>query len=112
MSRCSFMPAALATVALCLAGCAGSRAGDPDADDLQLSQPPLVTGKSIEDHFADATQDVGSLPINLVTSPDGRFAISTDAGYREAVWAIRMSDGKGTGHVSFPNSVASRQRKT
>ena len=60
-----------------------------------------MTGKTLEDRFADAVQDVGSLPINMVATPDGQFALTTDAGSREAVWAIRIQDGKGTGSVAF-----------
>src|SRR5207253_3170756 len=49
------------------------------------------------------TQDVGSFPINMVLSPDGQFAITSDIGSRQAIWAIRLSDAVGTGHVLFPN---------
>ncbi len=63
---------------------------------------PLVNGKSI-DIEGKPTQSVGSLPINLAVSPDGRFAITTDAGFHEALWSIRTSDGKGVSHVDFLN---------
>lgn len=74
--------------------------------------PPLVTGKLLEDRFAEASQDVGSLPINIISSPDGQYALTTDAGFHEAVWAIRISDGKGTGNVDFGGVQPSGRRKS
>ena len=66
------------SIFVCIAGCA-THAPDRDeyAADSTQSQPPLVTGKSIEAHFAEASQDVGSMPINMVQSADGRFATGT-----------------------------------
>ena len=40
----------------------------------------------------------------MITSPDGRYALTTDTGYHEALWSIRTADGKGAGHVEFPNT--------
>lgn len=65
---------------------------------------PLVTGRAIEPQ-AVATQDVGSLPINLIASPDGKFVVSTDQGYRESLWSIRTLDGTGVSHLEFPRSL-------
>jgi hypothetical protein len=85
-----------------LLGCEHSdRASDMADSQIGSGAPPLVTGKLLEDRFAEASQDVGSLPINMISSPDGKYALTTDAGSHEAVWAIRISDGKGTGHVDF-----------
>lgn len=87
--------------ALVLAGCAHG----PAALDERFgsSQQPLVTGRSLADHLAEASTDVGSLPVNMIQSADGRFALTTDAGFREAVCAIRTADGVGVGRLEFPN---------
>ena len=63
---------------------------------------PLSTGRSINPDVL-AEQDVGSLPVNLIVSADGRYAISTDAGFRQALWSTRSGDGVGVSHVNFPN---------
>src|SRR5437016_454279 len=90
---------------LAIAGCAHQHArtssiADVD-DELESSQPPLVTGRFLADHLADAAQDVGSLPMNMVPSPDGRYVLTTDMGSRQALCVIRTSDGKATGRTDF-----------
>jgi YVTN family beta-propeller protein len=70
---------------------------------------PLATGKELEQGRIVHSQDVGSFPVNMIVSPDGQFAIATDIGYRQAIWAIRLSDGTGAGHVPFPNKEAARE---
>jgi DNA-binding beta-propeller fold protein YncE len=65
---------------------------------------PLVTGHAIDPQSV-ASQNVGSLPINLIASPDGKFVISTDQGYRQSLWCIRTSDGAGVSHLEFPRTA-------
>ncbi len=67
----------------------------------QPSDTPLPTGRWLDAHSPDASVDVGSLPVNLIATPDGRFAVSTDEGFRESIWSIGTADGKGIGHVDF-----------
>src|SRR2546421_4815471 len=62
----------------------------------------LITGKAISPS-TQPTQDVGSMPMNIALSPDGRFIVTTGMGYYESLWAIRTSDGKGVSHVDYPN---------
>jgi YVTN family beta-propeller protein len=63
--------------------------------------PPLVTGRYISPHV-QAQQNVGSMPMNIVFSPEGgKFLITTDIGNRQALWAIRADDGAGISHVDF-----------
>src|SRR5258708_10976351 len=95
-----------------VSGCAADSSAGPKNPSASDSPAPLVTGKSIEDHVGEASQDIGSMPINMVASADGRFALTTDIGAREAVWSIRTSDGKGVGHVEFPNVHPSFQKDT
>ena len=61
----------------------------------------LVTGKSIDPGAAKSAQDVGSLPVNMVLTPGGAFAVTTDQGYRQALWALSTKDGKGASHIGF-----------
>jgi YVTN family beta-propeller protein len=70
---------------------------------------PLATGKELQQGDIVHSQDVGSFPVNMILSPDGQFAITSDIGYRQAIWAIRLSDGIGAGHMSFPNKEAARE---
>src|SRR5262249_24913600 len=51
----------------------------------------------------------GSFPVNMIVSPDGQFAITTDIGYRQAIWAIRLSDGAGHGQITFPIKEAAKE---
>jgi YVTN family beta-propeller protein len=70
---------------------------------------PLSTGKELQEGRIVHSQDVGSYPVNMIVSPDGEFAITTDIGYRQAIWAIRLSDGTGQGHIAFPNKDAAKE---
>ena len=69
---------------------------------------PLVTGKLLDVGHVLHSQDVGSFPVNMVVSPDGEFAITSDIGFRQAIWAVRLSDGTGTGQIPFPNKTMFR----
>lgn len=86
----------LALSAIALAGCIDfSRSA---------AQDPLITGRAIAPP-SEPEQDVGSMPMNLGLSPDGRYAISSDMGLHEWLWSIRTSDGKGVSNVEFSNSA-------
>ncbi len=73
---------------------------------------PLVIGKQLEEGRVLHAQDVGSFPVNMVVSPDGKFAITSDIGYRQAIWAIRLSDGIATGQFPFSNKSAVQEIPT
>ena len=67
---------------------------------------PLPTGKSLSLPPTQTTrQGVGSLPMNLIPTADGRFAISTDMGFRQSLWVTRVSDGVGVADVEFSNAA-------
>ncbi len=65
-------------------------------------QMPLVTGKRLSTPPRGASQDVGSLPMNLVLTPDERFVISSDMGFRQSLWSIDARTGHGLSHLDFP----------
>src|SRR5262245_47664876 len=83
-------------IALC-PGC-----GQPAGGEQPQDSPPLITGKAISPRI-ESSHDIGSMPLNVVMSPDGRYVVATDIGNRQAVWSIRTADGKGVSHVEFPN---------
>ena len=58
---------------------------------------PLVTGKSITLPPLGTTTNVGSLPMNMIVTPDGKFAISTDMGFRESLHVLSTTTGKDAG---------------
>src|SRR4051812_17006333 len=39
----------------------------------------------------------------MIASADGQYAITSDGGYRQAIWATRISDGVGVSNVPFPH---------
>jgi YVTN family beta-propeller protein len=69
----------------------------------------LITGKFISP-TTRSSQDVGSLPMNLALSPDGRYVISSDMGHYQSLWSTRLRNGKGVSHVDFPNYKDERLR--
>ena len=73
---------------------------DAQARDIETGDR-LVTGRSIDADAARSAQDVGSLPVNMVLGPGGAFAVTTDQGYRQALWSLSTDDGKGVSHIDF-----------
>ncbi len=69
---------------------------------------PLVTGRSIQQPPLGVQQNVGSLPMNMIRSADGRFALVTDMGFRQSLWSVRTADGVGVAHVDFSNHPPNR----
>jgi YVTN family beta-propeller protein len=65
------------------------------------AQETLVNGKKITVPPLGAQFGVGSLPMNMIASPDGRYAIVSDMGYRESLWSLSTSDGSGISHVDY-----------
>ena len=74
-----------AALALVLAGCG--------------TQPPLVTGKWITPEGTQ--QPVGSFPANLALSPDGRYAVATNTGFRQQLSVLDADSGELVSRVDF-----------
>ncbi|HUO10534.1 MAG TPA: alkaline phosphatase family protein [Phycisphaerae bacterium] len=66
----------------------------------------LTTGKGIT---ATGVQNVASMPMNMIASPNGRFAISSDMGQREALWVIDTRTGLGLSHLDYSNRSSPRR---
>ncbi len=75
-----------------------------EADGVNPDSKVLVTGKTITVPSDTPRQGVGSLPMHMIASPDGQYAVTTDMGFRQSLWSIRLADGVGVSHVEFPNS--------
>jgi DNA-binding beta-propeller fold protein YncE len=76
----------------------------------QPAPTPLNTGKFI----TPATQtsfDVGNMPMNLALTPDNKFILASDMGYRQSLWSIRVSDGLGISHVDYNSSAKAGKKK-
>jgi YVTN family beta-propeller protein len=70
---------------------------------------PLNTGKII----TPATQssfDVGNMPMKLAITPDGKYVVASDMGYREALWSIRVADAQGVSHIEYNPKVVGKSR--
>ncbi len=96
---------ALLIVAL-LASCADQprRVTTTQAAPTELD-PPLVTGRSLSRFSPEGMQSVGSLPINMITSADGKYAIVSDAGWTQSLWSVSLSDGRAVSHIDYPNRI-------
>ena len=69
-----------------------------DAD----SQPPLPTGKRLLPQGQQT--NVGSFPVNMVLSPDGKFIAVTNTGFRQYLSILSAADGHLISQLPFnPN---------
>ncbi len=63
-----------------------------------ISSPnPLVTGKSITQPPLGTQTNVGSLPMNMIATPDGKWAVSSDIGFRQSLHVLSTTTGKDAG---------------
>ena len=92
------LPFLLLTLLLSMSGCSSR----PEMSaDIPADANRLVTGKYISP--ATQPQRVGNMPMNMIATADGKFAITCDMGYREALWSIRTVDGVAVSHVDYKN---------
>ena len=73
---------------------------------------PLPTGKSITIPNAAYRQAVGSLPMNMILAPGGRYALVSDMGFRQSLWSVDTITGRGVAHLDFPNGGMTDPAKT
>jgi DNA-binding beta-propeller fold protein YncE len=63
----------------------------------------LITGKSIYWPPLGTQLNVGSLPMNVVLSPDGKYAIVSDMGFDQALTSVNAHTGTFVSQVDYPN---------
>ncbi len=94
---------AAATVGLSLSAApAETPATRPTTSQTTAPAVPLSSGRRLA--RGPAGPDVGSLPVNLVRSADGRFAVGTDAGFDQFLWVVNAATGTPVGKLGFDRS--------
>src|SRR5271165_5672547 len=63
----------------------------------------LVTGKIIPSPPLGTQLNVGSLPMNIVLSPDGKYALVSDMGFDQSLTSINASNGAFVSNIDYPN---------
>ncbi len=70
-----------------------------------FAQEPLVTGKTITP--VGANSDIGSLPMSIILSPNGQYAITTDMGFHQSLWSVDTTSGQPIDQIHYDNTSAS-----
>lgn len=104
------LPAALALLVLAASGfmMLKSSPRQPRRADAAQPQVPLVTGKFISP--VGQHLPVGSFPVNLRATPDGRFIVVTNSGYRQRLTVIDAASGEKASEIAL-DSVQSGKRQ-
>lgn len=68
---------------------------------VQAQTTTLPTGKRITLPPLGPSVGVGSLPMNMIATPDNKFALASDMGFREKLSVLRTSDGSVASQVTF-----------
>jgi len=93
--------------ALLLAACEAHTA--VTSPQLSVTNPPTSTGRILS-ASTQPHQNVGSMPLNMIASPDGKYVVTSDIGTYQSLYSISTSTGKAAFHVDFPNP-APRKKK-
>ncbi len=67
------------------------------------AQNPLVTGKTITLPPVGTQVAVGSLPMNMILTPDGKYAVSSDMGFHQLLTVLDTATGKQVSSLEFGN---------
>ncbi len=71
-----------------------------------MAQNPLVTGKSITLPPLGATANVGSLPMNMILTPGGKYAVTSDMGFHQLLSVLNTTTGKVVSSLEFGSPSA------
>ena len=63
----------------------------------------LVTGKNISWPPLGTQLNVGSLPMNIILSPDGKYALVSDMGFDQSLTSVNAKTGAFVSNVDYPN---------
>ena len=72
---------------------------------LAQNPNPLVTGKRITLPPLGTQANVGSLPMNMILTPDGKYAISTDMGFRQGLVCVSTITGAPAQPITAPAPI-------
>ncbi|MBC8065661.1 MAG: hypothetical protein H7Y17_12595 [Chlorobia bacterium] len=101
MGSLRFAPVAVLVVGMGAAGLVAMKSAK-----FQPAEVPLSTGKLISpigEHV-----DVGSFPVNMVLSPDGKFVVVTNSGFRQNLSVISVETGKVLDQADFGQARPNR----
>ncbi len=93
-------PSVVAMVGLCIVffvGCSDS----PSSVQPTSSPNVLVNGRAITP-AGTTSGPVGTMPLNIVLSPDGKYAVTTSSGMDAFLCSLKVSDGTVVDLVSYP----------
>jgi len=62
---------------------------------------PLVTGKRITQPPLGPQTAVGSLPMNMTLTPDGKFAVVSDMGFHQLLTVLNVATGQKVSSIEF-----------
>ena len=65
----------------------------------------LSTGKRITLPPLGTNTNVGSLPMNMITTPDHQYAIVSDMGFRQKLTVLRTADGSVASALTLGNPI-------
>src|SRR5208283_3583048 len=97
LGRCWRFATPLMVAALLLTSICGVAQVPPSVAQL------LVTGKSIILEPLGVQQNVGSLPMNIILSADGKYAIVSDMGFDQSLTVINAKTGGFVSNIDYPN---------
>ena len=86
-----------ALCAVFFAGCSSSQSGTPASSASNI----LVNGRRITP-AGTTSGPVGNMPLNIVISPDGKYAITTSSCLNAFLSTLRVSDGAVISSLAFP----------
>ena len=89
---------------------AGSKAAWSHKQDSTIQTEPLPTGKRIAPQGKQT--DVGSFPVNMALSPDGKFIAVTNTGFRQFLSILSADDGHLVSQMPFNPAANNRADNT
>jgi DNA-binding beta-propeller fold protein YncE len=110
------LTAAMLLISLVVIGCQQNPASPATANSAQTAtpvqpddlvspaKPQISTGRRINSDGILASQDVGTMPVNLAVSPDGKYVVTTSNGFIDQLCSIRISDGSLVSTITFAKS--------
>src|SRR5581483_4202517 len=97
-----FRITAISLALVALSACRSNGPPSSPSGAVTATDVPLSTGRFIG--RTDHSVGVGSMPMNVVLSPGGKFAVTTGNGFRDFLCSISVADGTKAGEIEFAKS--------